>query len=120
MPRIDRKNKRLGRRTRIRRKVSGTSEIPRMAVFTSDQHVYVQFIDDVAGRTLASCSTRVQALRSQDVRGNIEGAAAVGKLAGERALEAGIRKVVFDRGGFQYHGRIAAVASAAREAGLEL
>ena len=119
MPKIDRKAKRLGRRTRLRRRISGTSEIPRMAVFVSDRHVYVQFIDDVSGVTVASCSTRVKEVREGNQSGDVAGAATVGKLGAERLQAARISKVVFDRGGFRFHGRVKAVAEAAREAGLQ-
>jgi large subunit ribosomal protein L18 len=107
------------RHRRVRKKVTGTSERPRLAVFRSSKHIYVQAIDDLAGRTLVSASTM-----EADVRGGatatIAAAKNVGKLLGERAREAGITNVVFDRGGFKYHGRVAAVADGAREAGLTL
>ena len=106
------------RHRRVRRKVSGTPERPRLAVFRSTRHMVAQVIDDSTGRTLAAASTVESALRS-GATGNKTAAAAVGKLVAERAREAGISRVVFDRGGFLYHGRIAAVADAAREAGLE-
>jgi large subunit ribosomal protein L18 len=106
------------RHARVRKKVVGTPERPRMAVFRSNRHLVVQVIDDLHGRTLAHAST-VEA----DVRGgrtaNKEAAAAVGRRIADRARAAGIARVVFDRGGFLYHGRVAAVAEAAREAGLE-
>jgi large subunit ribosomal protein L18 len=107
------------RHRRVRKKVTGTAERPRLAVFRSSKHIYVQAIDDLAGRTLASASTM-----EADVRGGatatVDAAKQVGKLVGERAKAAGITTVVFDRGGFKYHGRVAAVADGAREAGLTL
>lgn len=115
------KQKQLARQRRhhrVRKHVRGTAERPRLAVFRSNRHVTAQVIDDVAGRTLASASTVEAALRSGPT-GNKQAAAAVGKLIGERAAAAGITRVVFDRGGNIYHGRVAAVADAARQAGLE-
>jgi large subunit ribosomal protein L18 len=109
---------RLRRHRRVRRKVRGTATRPRLAVFRSNRHISAQVIDDVAGRTLAAASTLEPQLR-QGATGNKAAAAAVGRLVAERARAAGIDKVVFDRGGFLYHGRVAAVADAAREAGLE-
>jgi large subunit ribosomal protein L18 len=107
------------RHRRVRKKVTGTAERPRLAVFRSSKHIYVQAIDDLTGRTLASASTM-----EADVRGGttstVEAAKKIGKLVGERAQAAGITTVVFDRGGFKYHGRVAAVADGAREAGLTL
>ena len=116
------KDKQLGRARRhhrLRKKVSGTSERPRLAVFRSTRHIVAQVIDDRAGRTLAAASTHEPDLRSAGGTGNKEAAAAVGRLVAERAKAAGITTVVFDRGGFVYHGRIAALADAAREAGME-
>jgi large subunit ribosomal protein L18 len=106
------------RHARLRKKVQGTAERPRLAVKRSSRHIVVQLIDDLAGRTLASASSL-----EADVRG-LDGdkkarAAAVGKLVADRAREAGVTAVVFDRGGYDYHGRIAALADAAREGGLE-
>ena len=110
---------RLRRHHRVRKSVSGTPERPRLAVFRSNRHVVAQVIDDRSGRTLAAASTHEADLRS-GATGNKEAAAKVGRLVAERAKAAGVDKVVFDRGGYVYHGRIAAVADAAREAGLEL
>ena len=106
------------RHARLRKKVQGSAQRPRLAVKRSSRHIVVQLIDDLAGHTLASASSL-----EADVRG-LDGdkkarAAAVGKLVAERAREAGVTAVVFDRGGFDYHGRIAALADAAREGGLE-
>jgi large subunit ribosomal protein L18 len=110
---------RIRRHRRVRKKVLGTAERPRLAVFRSNKHIYVQAIDDLAGRTVASASTM-----ETDARGGatatVAAAKEVGKRVGERAKQAGITTVVFDRGGFKYHGRIAAIADGAREAGLEL
>jgi large subunit ribosomal protein L18 len=102
---------------RIRRKLSGTKERPRLAVFRSVAHIYAQVIDDVEGRTLVSASSVDKDGRTKG--GNVAAAAANGKLVAERAREKGVKQVVFDRGGYQYHGRIKALADAAREAGLE-
>lgn len=108
---------RLRRHARVRKLVQGTAERPRLAVFRSNRHTVAQVIDDSTGRTLAAASTHEPALRS--VGGNREGSAKVGELVAQRAKEAGVSAVVFDRGGNRYHGRVAAVAEAAREAGLE-
>jgi large subunit ribosomal protein L18 len=104
--------------TRIRRRVKGTSDRPRLAVFRSIQHIYAQIIDDRAGRTLAAASSAEKETPGKS-GGNVAGAKEIGKLIAERAKAAGIKQVVFDRGGFLYHGRIKALAEAAREAGLE-
>jgi large subunit ribosomal protein L18 len=109
---------RIRRHRRVRKQVRGTAERPRLAVFRSNRHISVQVIDDVAGRTLASAST-VEADVAADGTSNITAATEVGRLVAERAKAAGVQKVVFDRGGFLYHGRVAAVADAARDAGLE-
>jgi large subunit ribosomal protein L18 len=102
--------------TRIRKKVSGTAARPRLAVFRSLKHIYAQVIDDRTGTTLVSASTTEKG--SPD-GGNVAGAAVIGKLIADRAKEKGISAVVFDRGGFLYHGRVKALADAAREAGLQ-
>ena len=107
---------------RIRRKLSGTAERPRLAVFRSVAHIYAQVIDDAQGQTLVSASSVDKAAvdkAGKSKGGNVAGAKAIGKLVAERAKEKGIKSVVFDRGGYQYHGRIKALADAAREAGLE-
>jgi large subunit ribosomal protein L18 len=109
---------RVRRHNRVRKTVRGTAERPRLAVFRSSRHISAQVIDDTAGRTLAAASTVEAGLRSQPTA-NRAAAAGVGTLVAERARAAGITKVVFDRGGFRYHGRVAAVAEAAREGGLE-
>jgi len=107
------------RHARVRKRVRSTPERPRLAVFRSSRHISAQIIDDTVGHTLVAASTVEAALRSQGATGNKAAAAAVGRLIGERARAAGITKVVFDRGGFLYHGRVAALAGGAREAGLE-
>jgi large subunit ribosomal protein L18 len=108
----------MRRHRRVRKTVRGTPARPRLAVYRSNKHIFAQVIDDVAGRTLAAAST-VEADLKGGATGNKTAAAAVGQRLGERAKAAGVGKVVFDRGGFLYHGRVAAVADAAREAGLE-
>lgn len=108
------------RHARVRRKLRGTPERPRLNVYRSSNHIYTQIIDDVTGTTLASASTLSPEL--MEIRtngGNVGAAKRVGELIAKKALESGITKVVFDRGGYLYHGRIAALAEAAREAGLE-
>jgi large subunit ribosomal protein L18 len=104
---------------RVRAKVAGTAERPRLNVFRSLNHIYAQVIDDATATTLASASTVVKKGDEKKSGGNIEAAAAVGKLIAERAKDKGVTKVVFDRGGYLYHGRIKALADAAREGGLE-
>jgi large subunit ribosomal protein L18 len=110
---------RARRHRRVRKKIRGTPERPRLSVFRSTRHIYAQVIDDVHGRTLAAASTREPSLRSGRT-GDVAAAKAVGNLVGERAKAAGVRSVVFDRGGFKFHGRVASLAEGAREAGLEL
>ena len=106
------------RHFRVRKKVLGSADRPRLAVFRSTKHITAQVIDDRTGRTLASASTVEADLRGA-YGGNVDAATNVGRLVAERAKEAGVGKVVFDRGGFGYHGRVAALADAARAAGLE-
>jgi large subunit ribosomal protein L18 len=110
----------LLRHKRLRNRLSGTEECPRLAVFRSTQHIYAQLIDDTAGRTLVAADT-LQSEIAKEVAGKkpTEAAQVVGKAVAEKAKEAGIKKVVFDRGGFKYHGRVKALADGAREAGLE-
>ena len=105
--------------TRIRQKMAGTAERPRLNVYRSLNHIYLQLIDDANGVTLASASTVTKKSEEKKTGGNVAAAAAVGKLIAERGKEKGVSKVVFDRGGYLYHGRVKAVADAAREAGLE-
>ena len=104
---------------RIRAKMSGTAVRPRLNVYRSLNHIYTQLIDDANGITIASASTMTPKGTERKAGGNVEAAKEVGKLIAERAQEKGIKKVVFDRGGYLYHGRIKALADAAREAGLE-
>lgn len=114
-----RREGRLRRHRRVRKKVHGTSTRPRLAVYRSNRHLSVQLIDDDSGRTIASASSLEADFRKQQAGGNVAAATAVGTLIAQRAKAAGITVVVFDRGGFLYHGRIAAIADAARAAGLE-
>jgi large subunit ribosomal protein L18 len=102
---------------RIRTKVSGTGERPRLAIFRSLNHIYAQVIDDVSGKTLAAASTVEKDLKGK-TGGNIDAAERVGKAVAERAIQAGVSSVVFDRGGYVYHGRVKALTDAARKAGL--
>ena len=111
---------RLRIRARIRKKLSGTPERPRLAVFRSQSHIYAQLVDDEAGRTLCAASSLDKELREKAKRGsNVASAKSVGLLIASRAKDKGVTAVVFDRGGFQYHGRIKALADAAREGGLK-
>lgn len=112
---------RMRRKLRVRRKISGTPERPRLSVYRSLRHMYAQVIDDESGVTLVAASSLEPALRDKlgSSTGNVEAAAEVGRLLGQRALEKGITRVVFDRGGNRYHGRVKALAEGAREAGLE-
>ena len=103
--------------SRIRKKVSGSNERPRLAIFRSTNHIYAQVIDDNSGKTLVSASTNEKTLKASN-GGNIEAAKKVGKAIAERAIAAGISQVVYDRGGYLYHGRIKALFEATREAGL--
>lgn len=109
---------RVRRHSRLRKRVAGSSERPRLNIFRSNQHIYAQVIDDVAGNTLVAASTNEKGWAEADGKTKTEQAKIVGRLVAERALSAGVSKVVFDRGGFKYHGRIKALADAAREAGL--
>ncbi|GMB10017.1 LSU ribosomal protein L18P [Thermolongibacillus altinsuensis] len=115
---LDRNAVRKKRHARVRRKVFGTAERPRLNVFRSNKHIYAQVIDDVKAVTLVSASTLDKEFDLEST-GNIEAAKKVGELVAKRALEKGIKKVVFDRGGYLYHGRVKALADAAREVGLE-
>jgi len=108
------------RHARIRKRVSGTAERPRLAVHFSGKNIYAQVIDDVAGRTLAAATTTEKGLQGEkSLRANVATAQTIGKLIAERSKGAQINQVVFDRGGFQYHGKVKALADAAREAGLD-
>lgn len=116
MPNKTRAEQRVARHDRLRKKVEGTSARPRLAVYRSLKHIYAQIIDDSTGTTLAAASSQEKDLK---VTGNAEGAKQVGAKLAERAKAKGINAVVFDRGGFRYHGRVANLATGAREAGLE-
>ncbi len=116
---LDRAQERKRIHTRIRRKITGTSERPRLCVFRSLNHMYAQVVDDVQGATLVSASTRDKDLKDEGKGGNLKAAKAVGKAIAERAKAKGIEAVVFDRGGYIYHGRVKALADAARESGLK-
>jgi len=105
------------RKKRVRKKIFGTPERPRLCVFRSNRHIYAQIIDDTKGITLASASTLEKDLRANNI--NCELSRKVGNLIGKRALEKGIKKVVFDRSGYKYHGNVKSLAEGAREAGLE-
>jgi len=116
---MTKKEARVRRHRSLRHRISGCPEIPRMSVCRTAKHLYVQLVDDEAQTTIVSGSTLEAAFRELGMRSNAAGAAALGKLVAEKALAANITKVVFDRGGFRYHGRIKALADAAREAGLK-
>jgi large subunit ribosomal protein L18 len=116
MPKTTTSEQRVSRHERLRKRLEGTAERPRLAVFRSLKHIYAQVIDDATGMTLASASSQEKELNA---KGNREGAKAVGAALAERAKSKGIDKVVFDRGGFRYHGRVASLAEGARESGLE-
>ncbi len=107
---------RVKRHARVRTKVSGTKEVPRLSVFRSNAQIFAQIIDDVEGKTLVSSSSLELKIKNG---GNAEGAKLVGKDIAEKALKKGVKTVTFDRGGYEYHGRVQALAEAAREAGLE-
>lgn len=117
MARESRNTTRLRIHKRIRRRAAGNPERPRLAVFRSLNHIYAQVIDDQQGRTLVAAGSTEKDLRGKG--GNIEGAKLIGKAIAERAKQKGITRVVFDRGGYQYHGRVKALADSARQAGLE-
>jgi len=114
-----RRSSRLRRHRRVRKKLHGTAERPRLAVHRSNKHLVAQVIDDDAGRTLAAASTAEADQRTEGTGATVAAATRIGALVADRARAAGIDRVVFDRGGFIYHGRIAALAAAARDAGLE-
>ena len=116
--RVDKNEKRQKRHFRSRKNIFGTAEKPRLNVYRSLSNIYAQIIDDVTGETLVSASTVEKDIK-ENYGGNIEAAKAVGAAIAKKALEKGIKVVVFDRGGYLYHGRVAALATAAREAGLE-
>lgn len=111
--------RRVRRHRRVRKQVLGTSRRPRLSVFRSSQHIYAQVVDDDAGRTLAAASSLSPELKDLKTGANRAAARAVGKLLGQRALAQGVKAVVFDRGGYLYHGRVKELADGAREAGLK-
>ena len=115
--RPDTKGQRIKRHNRVRGKISGTAERPRLSVFRSENHIYAQIIDDVAGNTLVSASTVEKSFEGNG--STIEAAKKIGAIVAERALQKGIEEVVFDRGGYIYHGRVQALAEGAREGGLK-
>lgn len=121
MKKLQKKQAALARRhRRVRGKISGTPDRPRLCVTRSNSNIYLQFVDDVAGKTIYGVSTLGPEFKATGKSGaNVEGAAALGEIAGKKALELGITTIVFDRGGNLYHGRVKAVAEAAREAGLK-
>ena len=120
MAKVSRAEARVRRHLRTRKKIKGTTERPRLAVFKSNSYIYAQVIDDVNGTTLVAASSLEKEMKEQHKgRVNLESAKAVGAEVAKRAAEKGIKSVIFDRGGFLYHGRIKALADAAREAGLE-
>lgn len=112
------RSRRLRRKVGIRKRVNGTAERPRLSVYRSLRHTYAQLVDDLEGRTIAAASTVDKGYSGQST-GDTAAAAAVGKLLAERATSKGVKAVVFDRGGFRYHGRVKALADAARQGGLE-
>ncbi|WP_366923248.1 50S ribosomal protein L18 [Metallumcola ferriviriculae] len=115
----NRKAVRDKKRRRLRNKLFGTSERPRLSVYRSSKHIYAQVIDDTVGSTLVAASTLDADIKGEIIGANAEAAKKTGQLVAKKALEKGIKKVVFDRGGYIYHGRIAALAEGAREGGLE-
>lgn len=120
MKTVKQKKAAVRRQYHVRNKINGTTERPRLSVFRSSRHIYAQIIDDTAGVTLASCSTKSTALREQiGYGGNIKAAKVVGEAIAKQALDVGIRCVCFDRNRFRYHGRVKSLADAAREAGLK-
>ena len=119
MAKLTKKELRRRRHNRLRKNIMGTAECPRMSVFVSNAHMYVQFIDDDSGKTLAAASTLSPAFKETGEKSNVQGAEKLGTIAAERAKTAGISSVVFDRGGFTYHGKVKAIAESARKNGLK-
>ena len=114
---VNRRKVRIKKHERIRNRFMGTPECPRLTVFKSDKHIYAQVIDDVAKKTLCSASTNDKDVK-MDITNTVAAAAEIGKMIGEKAVSLGIKEVVFDRSGYLYHGKVKALADAAREAGL--
>lgn len=119
MGKLSKKEARQRRHRRIRHRISGSADVPRLCVFCSGRHVYAQVVDDEAGSTVVSASTLDKELRDTGIRGDVAGATTIGKQVAAKALAANVSRVVFDRGGFRFHGRVKAVADGAREAGLQ-
>ncbi|MBB3114304.1 large subunit ribosomal protein L18 [Paenibacillus phyllosphaerae] len=115
----DKNKARLKRHLRVRKKINGTTQRPRLSVFRSSKHIYAQLIDDVQGVTIAAASTLDKEITDLGNGGNVEAARKIGELIANRAKAKGVEEVVFDRGGYLYHGRVQALAEAAREAGLQ-
>ncbi len=120
IPIKDKRENRLKRKKRVRKKIKGTPERPRLTVFKTAKHIYAQIVDDNNGRTLVATSTISPDFKSKakGISGNIKGAILVGETIGKKGIEKGIKKIIFDRNGFLYHGRIKALADAARKSGL--
>lgn len=116
---LSKRDRRIRIKQRIRKRISGTAERPRMSVYRSNKEIYVQFVDDESGKTLMSVSSRDKGVGVKKDHSKIEVAAEVGKAAAKAATDKGIKNVVFDRNGYLFHGRVKALADAAREAGLE-
>ena len=121
MSSVSKAERRIRRQSRVRKKIKGSAQMPRLSVFRSNKHVYAQIIDDTAGCTIAEASSLSKGLPSESrgLGGNKKGAALVGEAIARRALEKGVKKVAFDRNGFLYHGRVKSLSEAARAAGLE-
>ena len=120
MSKLSKVDARRRRHMRVRMKIHGTALRPRMAVYLSNKHMCIQFVDDDTGRTLAAASTLSKSFKESGLRSNTVGAVSLGKMAADAAKQAGVAEVVFDRGGFRYHGKIKAIADSARESGLKL
>ena len=119
-PSVKKQVQRLRRKSHVRKKVSGTPDRPRLTIFRSEKNIYVQIVDDMAGRTLVAASSQEKPMREKLSRGGNKAAAvAVGTFLAEKAVQAGIKKVVFDRNGYPFHGRVKELAEAARKGGLE-
>lgn len=114
------KQARIKRKKRVRKKISGTKEKPRLTIFRTSKHIYAQIVDDIAGHTLAAASSMEKVIRDHEKFDNkVESASFVGERVGERAIKKGLKKIVFDRNGFLYHGRVKALSDGARKAGLD-
>ena len=120
MSKLKKAEARKRRHLRLRKKISGTAERPRMAVFASNKHMYVQLINDDAGHTITSVSTLSEEFKKSRAKANLKGAETLGELAAEKAKGAGVSEAVFDRGGFSFHGRIKAMTDSARKKGLKI